>query len=277
MIGYGFKVGLGEITPTAMNIGKSTEPVYYVYEYFIKDTNEIFYVGKGRDNRFKDSNRNDVFTRICESYKVDVRKIRTGLTEQEAFDLEEETIKSYLDSGKFLANAQIPIGYRGAYSDDNDYQYMVTPDLISSKLELHYFHNSDTWDRVSEEDLLQTYFWSDCRMRNEEYKVYFNEQLDYLPRYANELNKQIALHLQEIIENKLGKHARIFKSINAKSSKSIILPVSPSQEKLKSIREMDKKLYHLVDVLKYLNTDIEKFKFDCNVNKNTEQLIKNAI
>ena len=27
---------------------------YYVYEWFIVDTNEVFYVGKGKGNRYKD-------------------------------------------------------------------------------------------------------------------------------------------------------------------------------------------------------------------------------
>lgn len=76
MCEYEFRVGLGKVTPTPMNIGKNDEFVYYVYEYYIKQTGEVFYVGKGRDNRYKDLNRNDIFRRISESYEIDVKKSR---------------------------------------------------------------------------------------------------------------------------------------------------------------------------------------------------------
>lgn len=274
MCEYEFRVGLGKVTPTPMNIGKNDEFVYYVYEYYIKQTGEVFYVGKGRDNRYKDLNRNDIFRRISESYEIDVKKIKTNLTEQQAFNLEEETIKNYLDDGKFLANVQVPIGYRGGYSDDNNYQYMVTPNLVSSKLELYYFHNSDTWDEINEEDLLKTYFWSDCRMREEDSLVYFRNRLEHLPWYANELNKQIGIHLSKLIENKLKKSVRVFKSANSKSAKSIILPVVPTEYKLEKIRQSSKKLFHLVDVLNYLEVDIEQLKSEYKVVENANETIK---
>lgn len=36
---------------------------YYVYEWFIKETGEVFYVGKGRGNRYKEYHKY-AYTRI---------------------------------------------------------------------------------------------------------------------------------------------------------------------------------------------------------------------
>jgi len=37
---------------------------YYVYEWFMKDTGEIFYVGKGSGKRYKFKDRNYIFKDI---------------------------------------------------------------------------------------------------------------------------------------------------------------------------------------------------------------------
>jgi len=270
---FGVNIGLGQITPLPMNSGKNINPVYYVYEYFIQTTGEIFYVGKGSGNRIYSHDRNDVFNKIASKYVINNRKIKDNLTEQQAFDLEEKTIKKYLDQGMFLANVQVPLGYKGVYYDYTKYYYMSTSELISNPIEIHYFGKNDDWDTITDKDLLKTYIWSDCRMTEQNSMMYFTDNLPYISWYANELNKQVGLHLRKLIENKIGEDVRVFKSMNAKSSKSIILPVTPTTYKLDLIRKTDKKLFHLVDVLNYLNVDIEQFKETTNVDLNTQELI----
>lgn len=273
---FGVNIEVGKITPLPMNIGNNINPVYYVYEYYIQSTGEIFYVGKGSSNRIYNHDRNDVFNRIVSKYDINYRKLEDDLTEQQAFDLEERTIKKYLDQGMFLANVQVPLGYRGVYYDYTKYDYMKTPELISNPTEIHYFGKNDDWDRITDEDLLKTYFWSDCRMREQDSIMYFKDNVPYISWYANEFNKQVGIHLHELIEHKINKNARVFKTINAKSSRSIILPIVPTTYKLKLIRESNKKLFHLVDVLDYLDVDIEKFKELTYVELNTQKLIDSS-
>ena len=71
----------------------SDEKVFYVYEWFIRDTNEVFYVGKGKGKRYKTiSRRNKYFNDIYNSHECDVRILIDGLTEKEAFDYEHDVI-----------------------------------------------------------------------------------------------------------------------------------------------------------------------------------------
>ncbi len=68
---------------------------YYVYIYYRLDTNEPFYVGKGKDKRWKILNRhNKHFNNIVDKYPIAVELIKTDLTEDEAFYWEEKIIET---------------------------------------------------------------------------------------------------------------------------------------------------------------------------------------
>lgn len=79
---------------------------YYVYAWFIKNTNDIFYVGKGNGKRCKARKRKDnpKFTEIVCNNDCDYKIIKDGLTESEAFSLEIETIAYYRSIGAPLIN-----------------------------------------------------------------------------------------------------------------------------------------------------------------------------
>jgi len=69
---------------------------FYVYEWFNVETDEIFYVGKGNRNRYKNVNqRNQYFKNYYNKYECDVRKIKDNLSEEDAFSLEKELIDKY--------------------------------------------------------------------------------------------------------------------------------------------------------------------------------------
>lgn len=69
---------------------------YYVYEWFIVESQEVFYVGKGCKYRYKTTKReNRYFMHMLSTHNCDVRKIADNLTEQEALDLERERIAYY--------------------------------------------------------------------------------------------------------------------------------------------------------------------------------------
>lgn len=63
--------------------------MFYVYEWYIKDTNEIFYVGKGCRNRYKSiKSRNKLFLECIKNNDCDVRISKYFDNELEAFEYE---------------------------------------------------------------------------------------------------------------------------------------------------------------------------------------------
>lgn len=77
---------------------------FYVYTYVINDTNEVFYVGKGKGDRAYKGKRN----KFCEDMKAThdwkVVIIKNNLVEEEAFILEAERIEYYRTKGFRLTN-----------------------------------------------------------------------------------------------------------------------------------------------------------------------------
>lgn len=85
----------------------NSDKVYYVYIWYIVETNEVFYVGKGKGKRYKEtSNRNKFFKDMYASHNCDVRKIYENLTEPEAFQKEQEVIKWYREHTNFRLTNQ---------------------------------------------------------------------------------------------------------------------------------------------------------------------------
>lgn len=78
---------------------------YYVYAWYIKENDEVFYIGKGSGNRYKTRKReNNYFMRVLNKYDCDVKILKSGLTEKEAFDLEIEMIAYYRTISKHMTN-----------------------------------------------------------------------------------------------------------------------------------------------------------------------------
>ena len=69
------------------------ERKYYVYGYIRLDTNTYFYIGKGKDNRYlRLDNRKQHFMNIYNKVECAVEILYDNLTEDEAFQLEVDTI-----------------------------------------------------------------------------------------------------------------------------------------------------------------------------------------
>lgn len=79
---------------------------YYVYAWFYIDTNEIFYIGKGKGNRCNDiiHSRNSYFKNIVNSAKVDVKILYDNLTNEESLSIERKLIHEYWSKGECKAN-----------------------------------------------------------------------------------------------------------------------------------------------------------------------------
>lgn len=78
---------------------------YYVYEWFFKDTMNVFYVGKGKERRYKErKDRNDKFKKYVSKFDCDSRIIKNNLSEHDAFALEVKLIKHYKELGQCECN-----------------------------------------------------------------------------------------------------------------------------------------------------------------------------
>lgn len=76
---------------------------FYVYEHWRLDRDECFYVGKGKQNRaYSRSGRNSHWNNIVAKLErlgsgYEVKLVKTGLTEEEAFSLEKNRIVFWKD------------------------------------------------------------------------------------------------------------------------------------------------------------------------------------
>jgi hypothetical protein len=78
---------------------------FYVYEHIRNDTNEIFYVGKGSNDRcFTKIGRNQHWHNIVNFAGFTVRMIFENITEELALELEKELIKELREQGIPLVN-----------------------------------------------------------------------------------------------------------------------------------------------------------------------------
>jgi hypothetical protein len=79
--------------------------MYYVYQHKKADTNEIFYVGKGKGRRaFLCSKRNPYWQNIVAKHGFNVEIIVDNIDEELSFLVEMETIDAYKKRGITLSN-----------------------------------------------------------------------------------------------------------------------------------------------------------------------------
>jgi hypothetical protein len=98
---------------------------FYVYEWFNVDTDKVFYVGKGRKNRYKDVNqRNIYFKNYYNKHKCDVHKVKTNIEENEAFNFEIELIEKYKEIGQ--AQCNLTNGGEGSTFSVGSWNYMFS-------------------------------------------------------------------------------------------------------------------------------------------------------
>jgi hypothetical protein len=79
---------------------------YYVYEYYIVETEAIFYVGMGKGRRAVSDYRNNECERIKSENDWTYRIVQESLSKEEAGALEEELIIKYREKGEPITNIQ---------------------------------------------------------------------------------------------------------------------------------------------------------------------------
>jgi hypothetical protein len=96
---------------------------YYVYEWYIVETGEVFYVGKGSGNRATSmKDRNDLFKQIRREHKCDYRILRYFTDNKEAFAYEKERGLELKAIGQ--ARACFMLGAEDRYTDDSVFDKM---------------------------------------------------------------------------------------------------------------------------------------------------------
>lgn len=78
--------------------------MFYVYEWFNTETNEIFYVGKGTKRRYKVRKHNRLFNEFLKRFPCDSRIIARFETEEDAFKYEYIRIEELKSIGQCVCN-----------------------------------------------------------------------------------------------------------------------------------------------------------------------------
>lgn len=111
--------------------------MFYVYLHLTEDTNEVFYVGKGKGNRaYKLSGRNKFWHNIVNKHGFTVKIVEENLTEEQSILLEQKLINEYgrrnLGTGKLVNLTDGGEGVSGKVYTDEERE------LMSSRAKVYY-------------------------------------------------------------------------------------------------------------------------------------------
>lgn len=131
--------------------------MYYVYEWFIVDTGEIIYVGKGKGCRYKVRyQRNKLLKKMFKEYECDSRIIKYFDNERDAFQYEYDRIKELKAVGLCKCNIHCGgAGGSGEYWTDelrkeySDHNIMKEPDQRERMSKNNPMKNKSVSERVA--------------------------------------------------------------------------------------------------------------------------------
>lgn len=78
--------------------------MFYVYEWYIVETNEIIYVGKGCRNRYKVRKHNQFFNEMIKRYNCESRIVKYFDNEADAFEYEYQRVKELKQQDQCICN-----------------------------------------------------------------------------------------------------------------------------------------------------------------------------
>ena len=110
--------------------------MFYVYEWFIKDTNEIIYVGKGSKRRYLSKQHNSMFREFIKRFECESRIIAYYENEKDAFAKEFDRVNELKQIGQCVCNI-VAGGFGGGGSVNNATQKRWTDETRK-----HYSENN---------------------------------------------------------------------------------------------------------------------------------------
>jgi len=176
---------------------------FYVYEWYIEETKEIFYVGKGRGKRYKEIHRNAYEAeKIRNAYKTNYRFVAKKLTEEEAIELESQEMLRILNETKDrLTNRIVPFtaerdnGYGRGFNMPK-YEFEKAPVLFVTEIDEHYFGKCErSFDEVEMNNLKYVHIfdnglWGDVlKVYDGNVGKYYAETEELLRRNATKILK----------------------------------------------------------------------------------------
>lgn len=235
-------------------VGTLTDSVatdFYVYEWFIKDTEEIFYVGKGRGNRYKAFHeRAYEAEKIRKTYETSSRFLGTGLTEEQAIELESKEMTRILnETNDRLTNRIIPFFTKRDNGYDRspktpELQFETAPCFYASEIEEHYFGiNSRAFDEIEADNLKVVVFIT--RNIRDEINVIYGGKVD---KYQNITRELLAINGSKILKSKFAK------SVTAWIYIGNDYVTNYEQDQEQAIEKLGRTIptYHLIDVWRLL-------------------------
>ena len=174
---------------------------FYVYEWFIIETKEIFYVGKGCRNRYKVRKHNKLFNSILENNNCASRIIMYFETEKEAFEYEFTRVKELKQQGQCQANIyQGGLGGVTSWWDDNKreqyskYNVMKNAEQRKRMSRNNPMKNNETKEKVrikkSKKIVIGNKIYNSIKEASIEYHVYDTAIQYWLKRgYSNDIQQ----------------------------------------------------------------------------------------
>lgn len=257
--GVSFSISYDEYENSGLSINSLPVGVYtgsiatdfYVYEWFIKNTGEIFYVGKGSGNRYKVFHeRAYEAEKIRNMYDTESRFVGTGLTEEQAIELEDKEITRILNETKDrLTNRIIPLFTKRGNGYDRspntpELQFEKAPYLYASEIDEHYFGiKSRKFDEIKCENLKVAVFIT--RNVRDEISIIYGGELD---KYQGETQAILSTKGYKILKSKFAKSVTAWIYIGD----DYVMNYEKDQEQALEKLGRNIPTYHLIDVWKFL-------------------------
>lgn len=224
---------------------------FYVYEWYIVSTNEVFYVGKGTGKRVTSSkSRGDLFKRIRSAYDTDYRIVFDELSEEKALELEARQMLIRKLENNYLVNV------------DDEFCDYYFPDLDDVYIEY--------CEKENEKDDKEYAFYDNMRKRefipiigiDEISQHYFGVPEDAVFDKIDDEIPEIYIHQRvgALKNSRIQEEVVFIKSANTKvkirtkkKAKYIVEFEIPGYEEIVSFRAEGFKVIHSLDLIKYLN------------------------
>lgn len=225
---------------------------YYVYEWFLVETGDIFYVGKGRGNRYKEYHSHAYEAeRIREIYDTDVRFVGINLTEEEAVELETQEMYRVLNETPYvLTNRVTPLlakrqnGYAPSESTPS-LCFETAPIIHVAQIDERYFGmKARPFDSVDMDCLGKVHFLNRVLHRDEERVLYGGNYRPYYERVV----EWLSANGSKIVKSKFAKSVTAWVYISDEEVHNYLNEQRIALERI----GRNIPVYHLLDIWKLI-------------------------